>query len=137
MFKEEAMSEAAVDNRQHQVTDSSSGKRDMVVYIASEGMGRGDEALGVELMSKFLDTLSHLKDRISHLIFVNAGAKLVVEGSPVLEQLQHLEGVGVELLACGTCLNHFGITDKVAVGSVSNMVAILDTLSEAGTVIRP
>ncbi len=118
------------------MTDKRAAARDMVVYVASEGMGRGDEVLGAELMSKFLDTLSQFKDQLTHVIFVNAGAKLVVDGSPVLQQLRHLEEVGVELLACGTCLNHFGITDKLAVGTMSNMVAIIETLSDAGRVVR-
>ena len=78
------------------MTDKRAAARDMVVYVASEGMGRGDEVLGAELMSKFLDTLPHFKDQLTHVIFVNAGAKLVVDGSPVLQQLRHLEEVGVE-----------------------------------------
>ena len=119
------------------MTDEREGLRDTVVYVASEGMGCGDEELGTELMSKFLDTASQFKDRISHLIFVNAGAKLVVDGSPVLEQLRHLDNVGVEILACGTCLNYFGITEMLAFGRVSNMVEIVEILSNAGRVLRP
>lgn len=111
--------------------------KNMVVYVSSEGMGRGDEELGATLMAAFLDTLSQFKDELSHAICVNAGAKLAVEGSPLLEQLRQLDQVGVEVLVCGTCLNHFGIEDKLAVGSVSNMYAIIDTLSKAGRIIRP
>ena len=108
-----------------------------VVYVSSAVMGRGDDELGAILMGAFLDTLSQFKNEISHAIFVNAGAKLAVEGSPVLEQLRQLEGLGVQVLVCGTCLNHFGIKDKLAVGSVSNMYAIIETLSRAGRIIRP
>lgn len=108
-----------------------------VVYVSSEGMGNGDDGLGATLMAAFLDTLSHFRDRLSHAIFVNAGAKLAVEGSPVLEQIRQLEQMGVEVVVCGTCLNHFGISDKLAVGSVSNMYAIIDTLAAAGRIIRP
>ena len=111
--------------------------RNMVVYVSSEGMGRGDDELGGVLMEAFLDTLSQFKGELSHAIFVNAAAKLAVEGSPVLEQVRQLEELGVEVLVCGTCLNHFGIKDKLAVGSVSNMYAIIETLSKAGRVIRP
>lgn len=118
------------------VIDGSADLRNMVVLIASEGMGRGDDELGQELMSKFLDTLGQFKDDLSHIIFVNGGAKLVVEGSAVLEQLRHLEGVGVELLACGTCLNHFGVKEKLTVGTASNMVAIVEAMSKAGRIIR-
>lgn len=108
-----------------------------VVYVSSEGMGRGDDELGGVLMAAFLDTLSQFKGEISHAIFVNAGARLAVEGSPVLEQVRQLEELGVEVLVCGTCLNHFDIKDKLAVGSVSNMYAIIETLSKAGRIIRP
>jgi len=111
--------------------------RNLVVYVSSEGMGRGDEELGAILMAAFLDTLSQLKGELSHVIFVNAGAKLAVEGSPVLEQIRQLEELGAEVLVCGTCLNHFGIKDQLAVGSVSNMYAIIETLSKAGRTIRP
>lgn len=116
---------------------STTSTGDMVVYVSAEGMGQGDEALGRILMAAFLDTLSQFKGEISHLIFVNAGAKLAVEGSPVLEQLRQLEELGIEVLVCGTCLKHFGIEEKLAVGSVSNMFAIIETLSEAGRIIKP
>ena len=120
------------------MTDSATGgARNLVIFISSEGMGRGDEELGAILMAAFFDTLSQFKAELSHVIFVNAGAKLVVEGSAVLEALLQLEQTGVQMLACGTCLNYFGIKDKLAVGSVSNMYAIVETLSRAGRIIQP
>lgn len=112
-------------------------RRKTVVYISSEGMGTGDEELGHTLMAAYLDTLSQFVREISHLVFVNAGVKLTVEGSPVLEQIHGLDRMGVEVLACGTCLNHFGIKEKLQVGSVSNMFAILETLSGADKVMSP
>jgi selenium metabolism protein YedF len=116
---------------------STTGGKNLVVYVSSEGMGSGDDALGAVLMAAFLDTLSHFERDVSHVIFVNAGAKLAVEGSPVLEQLRQLEQVGVKILVCGTCLNHFGVKDMLAVGSVSNMYAIIETLLKAGRIVRP
>jgi selenium metabolism protein YedF len=108
-----------------------------VVCVSSEGMGRGDDGLGQVLMAAFLDTLAQFKDEISHLIFLNAGVKLTVADSKMLEQLQQMEQVGAKILVCGTCLNHFGIQDSRAVGTVSNMYEIVDTLTKAGRVIRP
>lgn len=108
-----------------------------VVYISSETMGRGDDDLGAKLLGVFLDTLSQFGEEISHVIFVNAAVKLVAEGSPLLDQLRQLEQVDVQLLACGTCLNHFNLKDKVAVGSISNMYAIIETLSKAERTICP
>jgi len=116
---------------------STAPARNTVVYVSSEGMGRGDEELGAVLMAAFLDTLSHFKGELSHALFVNAAARLTVKGSPVLDQVRQLEELGVEVLVCGTCLNHFNIKDKLAVGKVSNMYAIIETLSKAGRIIRP
>lgn len=112
-------------------------KKTIVVYISSEVMGQGDDTLGHILMEAYFETLSHFAKEITHIIFVNSGVKLAVEGSPVLEELQGLEKMGIEVLSCGTCLNHFGIQDKLKTGVVSNMFTILDTLFKAGKVLTP
>lgn len=112
-------------------------ERGLVIYIASEGVGRGDDELGRILMAAYLDTLSQLAREISHLIFMNTGVKLAVEGSPVLEQIENLRSMGVEVQSCGTCLNFFGVIEKLRVGSVSNMMIILEILSKAKKVLSP
>ena len=116
---------------------SEGAARDLVVYVTSEGMGQGDDSLGRTLMAAFLDTLAHFKDEVSYVVFVNGGARLAVEDSPVLDQIRQLEQLGAQVLVCGTCLNHFGIREKLAVGSVSNMFSIIETLSKAGRIVRP
>ena len=70
------------------------------------------------------------------IIFFNTGVKLVVEGSPVLEDLNSLQNQGVEILACGTCLGHFELKEKIAVGEVSNMYTIAETMLTAGKVVN-
>jgi tRNA 2-thiouridine synthesizing protein A len=119
------------------VCDVGAAPPDVVVYVASEEMGRGDDTLGATLMAAFLDTLAHLKGRVSHLVLVNAGAKLAIAGSPVLEQVRQLERIGVQVLVCGTCLTYFGVREALAAGRVSNMLEIIETLAGAGKVIRP
>jgi len=106
-----------------------------VLVIASEVMGRGEEELGRVLMSAFLHTLGEVSPKPRRIIFFNTGVRLVVEGSEVLEDLRALEGQGVEILVCGTCLNYFGLTDKVGVGRVSNMYEIAETLLSAERVV--
>lgn len=112
-----------------------SAARSTVVYVPSETLGRGDETLGRVLMGAYLDTLAQFAQEISHVIFINSGVKLAVEGSPVLEQIQALERMGAQVLSCGTCLNHFGIAQQLRVGSISNMLAILEVLSRAERVM--
>ncbi len=114
-----------------------SEKRQVAVYIASEVMGRGDDGLGQVLMKAFVDTLAHFAQDVSHVILVNSGVKLAVEDSPVLPHLQQLEQMGVEVLACGACLNHFQLKDKLRSGTVSNMFSIVEVLAAAGNVLRP
>jgi selenium metabolism protein YedF len=73
----------------------------------------------------------------SCILFYNGGAHLTCEDSPALEDLKELEAQGVEILTCGTCLNYYGLTEKLAVGSVTNMYVIAEKLTQASSVIRP
>jgi sulfur relay (sulfurtransferase) complex TusBCD TusD component (DsrE family) len=69
------------------------------------------------------------------ICFYTDGVKLVVEGSPVLEQLKLLEARGVHLIVCSTCLNYFGLEDKVQVGIVGGMTDIIEAQWRADKVI--
>lgn len=107
----------------------------LVLVIPSEFMGRGDAELGQILIRGFFHTLSKVEPLPDTIIFFNSGIKLVAEGSLVLEDLQDLRVRGVEILACGTCLGHYGLKEKVAVGEVSNMYTIAETMLEARKVV--
>jgi selenium metabolism protein YedF len=80
-------------------------------------------------------TLGEVEPLPQTIIFFNSGVKLVVEGSPVVEDLQALKAQGIEILACGTCLGHYGLKERVAVGEVSNMYTIAETMLGAGKVV--
>ena len=69
------------------------------------------------------------------IILFNSGVRLVVEGSPVLEDLQDLCGRGVEILACGTCLGYYELKERIAVGEVSNMYTIAEVILGVGKVV--
>jgi selenium metabolism protein YedF len=108
-----------------------------VVAITSAKMGEGDEALGKVLMKGFIYALSQQDELPATILFYNGGASLTCEESPTLEDLKSLEAQGVEIMTCGTCLNHYGLTEKLAVGSVTNMYVIVEKLMQASKVIRP
>ena len=110
---------------------------DLVVAVGAETMGRGSAARGKILMKSFLFAVTQLPQLPKTMLFYNGGAKLTVEGSESLEDLKGLEAQGVEILTCGTCLNFYGLADKVAVGGVTNMYSIVETLANAGKVIKP
>ena len=113
-----------------------SPSRDLVVFIDTDSLGRGSEELGRILMRSFLQTLEQSEVHPQKVILINGGVKLACEGSEVLEDLQELSAKGTEILSCGTCLDFFGIKKKLAVGRVSNMYEILNSLARAGKVIK-
>lgn len=109
----------------------------VVVYVNSNLLGIGEEALGTILMRSFLKTLLDLKPIPSKLIFINSGVRLTTEGSEVLETLKTLFEKGVEILSCGTCLDFYELKAKLKVGIISNMYDIAQSLLEADRLIRP
>lgn len=108
-----------------------------VVAIGSATMGAGDERLGATLLKGFIYALTEQQDWPETLLFYNGGAQLTVEGSESLDDLRKLEVGGVQILTCGTCLNHYGLTELLGVGAVTNMYAIVELLTGADIVIRP
>ncbi|MBA4417828.1 MAG: sulfurtransferase-like selenium metabolism protein YedF [Syntrophus sp. (in: bacteria)] len=108
-----------------------------VFVIASDTMGRGNDELGSVLMRAFIHTAAELESLPDVMIFYNAGVKLTSEGSDVLDNLKKLEEKGVTMLVCGTCVNYFNLTGKVAAGVVSNMYDIAGILSRAGRIVQP
>ena len=111
------------------------GDGPLVLVVPGELMGRGEhEELGHVLMRAFFHTLGEVEPLPETIIFFNGGVKLVVEGSAVIDDLQALVRSGVEILACGTCLDYYGLKDEVVVGTVSNMYTIAETMLGAGKV---
>ena len=108
-----------------------------VVAVDTDVMGRGSDELGTALMKSFLYALSQQEKLPATILFYNGGARLTTEGSVSVEDLKSLETRGVEILTCGTCLNFYGLTDKLRVGGVTNMYTIVEKLMGAGHVIKP
>ena len=109
----------------------------LVLVVSSEFMGRGEhDELGHVLMRGFFHTLGEVSPRPDVIILFNSGVKLVVQGSPVVDDLAALSEQGVEILACGTCLGYYELKEQVAVGTVSNMYTIAETLLNAGRIVN-
>lgn len=112
-------------------------KGNKVVVISSSYMGTGDDELGAVLMKGFIYALSQQDELPKTILFYNSGAKLACEMSPTLEDLMSLEANGVEILTCGTCLNHYGLTEKLKVGGVTNMYVITEKMMQADLIVKP
>lgn len=112
-------------------------KKNVVVAINSARMGHGHDELGTVLMKGFIFALTQQDVLPTTVLFYNGGATLTVEGSTSLEDLKNLEAQGVEIMTCGTCLNYYNLSDKLAVGEVTNMYAIVEKLTTADLVVMP
>ena len=112
-------------------------KKNVVVSINSAKMGVGHDELGGVLIKGFIYALTQMDELPSAILFYNGGATLTTEGSASLEDLKNLEAQGVEILTCGTCLNYYGLGDKLRVGEVTNMYAIVEKLTGADLVVKP
>ena len=106
------------------------------VFIGKDYVGDGDLTLGYNLMKMLLYSLSQSDDLPESVLFMNAGVKLAAGGEQqVIDSIKVLSEKGSRVLVCGTCLNFFGITEQLAVGTISNMYEILSAMQQAGKVI--
>ena len=125
------------DDADDSAASSGAGVGPRVVVVPSPVMGHGDDELGAVLIKAFIFALTQQDDLPDCILFYNGGVKLTCEGSPVLEDLDKLACAGVEIFSCGTCLKHYGIEDKLAVGEVTNMYVIVEKQLQAGVIVRP
>lgn len=110
----------------------------LIVLVTREGLGQGDPAdrlFGLAMFDRFLHAIESQPIKPDAICFYTDGVKLVCEGSPALLGLQLLQGMGVRLLACQTCLEHFRLTDKIALGEVGRMNDIVGLLLSADSVV--
>ncbi len=114
----------------------SESQQKIMVMIASNRMGSGDDELGTKLMINYIKTLREMGDELWRLVFVNSGVKLAVKGSAVIPELKELDGSGVDILVCGTCLTHFNLMDQKAIGTTTNMLDIVTSMQLADSVIN-
>ena len=111
-------------------------KQKIMVIIATDRVGRGDDELGAKLMVNFLKTLKEMGDELWRLVLINNGVKLIIEDSQVLPDLKQLQEDGVLILVCGTCLDHFNLLEKKQVGETTNMLDIVTAMQLADKVIN-
>lgn len=114
-----------------------SRKNGMVVVLSANVMGTGDEKLGTSLMKAFVFAVTKQDQLPETIVCYNTGAYLTCEGADTLEDMKALEAEGVNILTCGTCLDFYGIKDKLAVGTVTNMYEIVEVMEKAKNIVRP
>ena len=108
-----------------------------VVILSANTMGSGDEALGKKLMKAFIFALTSQDDVPEKVICYNSGAFLTTEDPDTIKDLKSLEEAGATIMTCGTCLDFYGLKEKLQVGIISNMYDIVEAQMNASLIIRP
>jgi selenium metabolism protein YedF len=114
----------------------SEGSGGLVVAIGKNTMGQGNDDLGAVLIKAFIYSLTELDTPPETLLFFNSGVKLTTRGSAVIADLQKLKSQGTIVSSCGTCLDFYGLKEKLVIGNVTNMYAIASAMGEAGKLIN-
>jgi selenium metabolism protein YedF len=116
--------------------DSPALEGGLVVAVSQGQLGRGDETLGQNLLKAFLFSLSETDPPPEYVLFFHGGAFLTCEGSDSLKDLEALANRGTVIGTCGACLDFYGLKEKLKVGAVTNMFAIVSTMSQAKRLIN-
>ena len=114
-----------------------SRRKGMLVVLSGNVMGTGETQLGTNLMKAFVFALTKQDQLPDTILCYNSGAYLTCEGADTLEDLKLLESEGVTILTCGTCLDFYGLKEKLAVGGVTNMYDIVERMENAAQIIKP
>lgn len=99
-----------------------------VILMTKDYLGEGSEELGRTLMKTFWLCMTESDVKPTTIYFINSSVKMVINDSVHIENLKLLAEQGVEIVACGICLDYFGIKEQVGVGSITNMYAITDAI---------
>lgn len=132
------ISGTSAENTKEEMTCAvDSRRKGMLVVLSGNVMGTGDAKLGTSLMKAFVFALTRQDQLPDTILCYNTGAYLTCEGADTLEDLKLLESEGVAILTCGTCLDFYGLKEKLVVGGVTNMYDIVERMENAAQIIKP
>lgn len=99
-----------------------------VIFLTTDSMGDGDRELGTRLLESFLTLLTQREpERLPIAIFcVNRGVLALTDESPAASHLNELAQRGVSVLACKTCTEHYGVSDRLTAGRLSGMETFIE-----------
>ena len=129
--------EATEETKEEVTCGMDSRRKGMLVVLSANTMGTGDTKLGTSLMKAFVFALTKQDQLPDTILCYNTGAYLTCEGADTLEDLKLLESEGVTILTCGTCLDFYGLKEKLAVGGATNMYDIVERMENAAQIIKP
>ncbi|WP_410771223.1 DsrE family protein [Fontibacillus sp. BL9] len=95
--------------------------KEKVIFLTTDSMGNGDRELGTQLLETFFTLLKQQEPLPAAVFCVNRGVLALTEQSFASLHLRELAAQGVPVLACGTCVDYYGICDEMTAGEISSM----------------
>jgi selenium metabolism protein YedF len=110
-----------------------------IIYLNSDTLGSGSDELGKILIRNFLLTVRADETvKIKSIFLVNGAVRLACENSHVLDAMSEFAAAGAKIYSCGTCLDYYGLKDKLKAGESGNMKLLCSNLADDKVnVIRP
>lgn len=127
----EAAQAALADSAASPAPSKTGGK---VLLMTKDYLGESNQELGRNLMKTFFYCLTEADVKPKAIYFINSAVLMVGPNSPHLENLKALEAAGVEIAACGICLDFYRLKEEVQVGSITNLYAITDAMMQESMV---
>ena len=104
--------------------------KNKVILLASDQLGNGEKELGEGILETFFTILKQKEELPVAVFCMNSGVFTLTEESLVSLQLADLEGKGVDVLACKTCVDYYELNEKLVTGKVSGMAQFVELASE-------
>jgi selenium metabolism protein YedF len=117
------------------LVDQKAQEQGLVIAVGRKTMGEGDPELGAILLKSYLNSLCELDTPPQQLLFFNSGAFLTNQESNALADLRQLMEKGTKISTCGACLDFYNLKETLAVGEITNMYQIAETMAQAEKVI--
>ena len=112
-----------------QNTQSKAKLANKIIYLNESSAGSG--TVGQSLLASFLGAFSQCEIKPKYVICVNDAVKISANrGHLAFRALNDLQNQGCEILSCGSCLQAYGLSDKLSIGRVSNAYEIANILLE-------
>jgi selenium metabolism protein YedF len=108
-----------------------------IIMLSKDKFGDGDAEFSTTLINMFLQTVYTSGQRPRAILLANTGVRLMAPDSPALKVLNDFKDAGVEVLACGLCVEFYGLKDKIPVSQITNMFAISEFMFAADKIISP
>lgn len=112
--------------------------KNKTILFKSDKIGEGE--LGFIVINGFIKAMSLQETLPKKIVFLNRGVLLTtqnkeIQNSEIIISLKKLESVGVEIISCETCLEHFGVKNNVLVGRIGNAFEVMqDFLNNDGVI---